>query len=745
MKTKSPIAKAAHPNTLAGRFRTVYAARLLSLLLLLALPAVVQAQFNYITNNGTITIVRYTGSGGAVTIPDTINGLPVTSITNSAFSLCDRLTSVTIPDSVTSIGDSAFASCFGLTNVSLGNGVINIGTNVFQNCPSLTAITVGPNNPVYSSVAGVLFNQNQTTLIQYPEGIAGDYIVPNSVTNIGNYAFYDCIHLGCVTIGNNVTSIGEYAFAECTSVMLVYFQGNAPSADSTVFSGDYILEVCYQPWTTGWGATFEGFTTALWIQFAYTTNNGAITITHHTSYIGDVFIPDAIYGLPVTSIGNSAFFNYHSMTRSVAIGNNVTNIGAFAFDGCPMTSLSIGNSVTSIGDSAFKYCQYLTSVMIPNGVTSIGNYAFDYAGLKIVTIGNCVANIGNYAFSGCPLTSIIVPNSVTNIGVSAFDTCTSLSSVMIGNGVTSIGDSAFSNCSSLTGIYFHGNAPSVDLTVFSGDNNATAYYLPGTTGWSDFSDNTSLPTVLWNPQAQTDDASFGMQTNQLGFNITGSSNLVIVVEACRTWPILSGLRLGPTRSTLSLAPMVRPISAIQTGRIIPAGSTVSARRDRRGGFYEPLTHRMPLENGDSCNSPLRGEIVLSQYRSEAPHQCADSIWKQISNLFADGERLADEFAHAVITPRVGCERQRLELLEVNQSVGQHGFLGFHVHHLANELRVQPQFECVDQPAFHNQGKLLHIRRIHPGAFLGRQAALREFVNIPAGNHSEVIRLLHVIL
>ncbi len=88
MKTHNSFSAPIWPNTVAGRLRTACAVTLLPLLLL-TLPAVVQAQFNYTTNNGTITITKYTGSGGDVTIPDTINGLPVTSIGDGAFSRCD--------------------------------------------------------------------------------------------------------------------------------------------------------------------------------------------------------------------------------------------------------------------------------------------------------------------------------------------------------------------------------------------------------------------------------------------------------------------------------------------------------------------------------------------------------------------------------------------------------------------------------------------------------------------------------
>src|SRR6266446_4190095 len=111
-------------------------------LALLALPAVVQAQFNYTTNNGAITITAYTGPGGVVTIPDTINGLPVTSIGDLAFYGAfynnSSLASVTIPDSVTSIGLYAFTDCLSLTNVVIPASIVSIGGYAFYLCTSLT-------------------------------------------------------------------------------------------------------------------------------------------------------------------------------------------------------------------------------------------------------------------------------------------------------------------------------------------------------------------------------------------------------------------------------------------------------------------------------------------------------------------------------------------------------------------------------------------------------------------------------
>ena len=117
MKTKNlPSPKQQARSGPSGISRTAWALRLL-LLLLLTLPAVVQARFNYTTNNGTITITGYTGRGGVVAIPNTINGLPVTSIGNGAFRSVTSLTRVTIPSSVTYIGDEAFEGCTSLTSI----------------------------------------------------------------------------------------------------------------------------------------------------------------------------------------------------------------------------------------------------------------------------------------------------------------------------------------------------------------------------------------------------------------------------------------------------------------------------------------------------------------------------------------------------------------------------------------------------------------------------------------------------
>ena len=143
METRDAIRRSAKPdNTLPNGTRR-HAWRLLPLLLLLVLSATVQAQFNYTVSQGKVTITGYTGPGVAVTIPDSINGLPVTSIGDWAFSGCTGLTSIMIPDTVTSIGRSAFSGCTGLTSVTIGNSVTSIGDRAFWGCTGLISVKIG--------------------------------------------------------------------------------------------------------------------------------------------------------------------------------------------------------------------------------------------------------------------------------------------------------------------------------------------------------------------------------------------------------------------------------------------------------------------------------------------------------------------------------------------------------------------------------------------------------------------------
>jgi len=212
-------------------------------------------------------------------------GNSVTSIGYSAFCSCKSLTSINIPNSVTSIGERAFFSCDSLTSITIPNSVTSIGDYAFSYCKSLTSINVNSNNNYYTSVNGVLFNKNKTEIMQYPRGKTENaYIIPNSVTSIGDYAFYNCKGITSITIPDGVTSIGDYAFYYCDSLKSVTIGNSVTSIGDSAFS------VC---------ESLESIT-----------------------------IPDS-----VISIGDYAFSNCKSLT-SINIPDSVTSIGNSAFRYC---------------------------------------------------------------------------------------------------------------------------------------------------------------------------------------------------------------------------------------------------------------------------------------------------------------------------------------------------------------------------------------------------------------------------
>ena len=305
-----------------------------------------------------------------------IIGSGITSIGYAAFSWCESLTSVTIPDSVTSIGDGAFYRCTSLKSVTIPDSVTSIGDDAFQECKSL------------KSFYGKFASEDNRCLIidgvlhSFACSGLSTYTIPDSVTSIGDSAFYGCSSLTSVTIPDNVTLIGRGAFDGCSSLSSITIPDSVTSIGDSAFSG-------------------------------------CISLIR-------IIIPDS-----VTSIGDYAFSGCERLT-SVTIPDSVISIGNGAFGSCyALTSVTIPDSVISIGGGAFSTCRSLTSVTIPDSVTSIEGSAFSgCSSLTSVTIPDSVTSIGYSAFEDCyALTSVTIPDGVTSIEDYAFYGCSSLTSV----------------------------------------------------------------------------------------------------------------------------------------------------------------------------------------------------------------------------------------------------------------------------------------------------------------------------
>ena len=401
----------------------------------------------------------------------------VTAIGKLAFNGCSNITSITIPNSVTTIEDGAFSWCSGLTSIIIPSSVTFIGQDAFMGCYGLTSLSVEAANTKYDS------RNNCNAIIETETNklVSGtiNTVIPNSVTVIGNNAFYNlwgltsitipnsvtsieddafnlCGGMTSITIPNSVTSIGNGAFQNCSRLTSVTVEAKTPITISDNVFTNRANATLYVP--EGSKAAYEA--ADYWKDFK-DIKSEPDPVHIRTEVIDGIYYNlYSDYTAEVTKTPDDSPKYSGAITIPTSVMYNtaaysVTSIGDEAFDNCrSLTSVTIPNSVTSIGNSAFADCNGLTSITIPNSVTSIGIYAFlDCTSLTSITIPNRVTTLSRAAFTNCiSLTSVTIPNSVLSIGGDVFRDCSGLTSIIIPNSVTTIGSRAFAGCSGLTSL-----------------------------------------------------------------------------------------------------------------------------------------------------------------------------------------------------------------------------------------------------------------------------------------------------
>ncbi len=332
-----------------------------------------------------------------ITLPNTLKYIGKLSLSWS------NMTSVNIPSSVITIADSAFSTSWELQSVTIPANVRKIGVGAFENCGQLKAINVVPANQHYSSINGVLYNKDKTTLILYPLGKGGStYTIPNTVKKIAASAFEYCVFTS-VIIPDNVESIGNYAFrafvpntsSEECELTSIYIGSGLQKLGKFVFSSCGLTSIQVSPnnpyFCTIDGVLFSKDKTRL---ILYPSGRDKCSYT----------VPSS-----VTTIESGAFDS--SVFSTLTIPSSVKTIKTSAFTFCGINTLSIGCGVTSIEKEAFVFCDFDAINVAPANQ--------HYSSINGVLFNKDVTTIYYYP-SGKHANSYTIPNSVTRIASGAF-------------------------------------------------------------------------------------------------------------------------------------------------------------------------------------------------------------------------------------------------------------------------------------------------------------------------------------
>lgn len=442
-----------------------------------------------------------------------------------AFSGCSLLVNMELPDSVAAIGEGAFLNCNELVSLRLPASLSSFDPAMLG-CKKLTDLTVSENNPNFSSVDGVLFSKDKTTLVYYlPTREDAEYTVPDGTKEIADKAFSENVSLAKVTLPASLERVGANAFSNCMSLETVSFAAESKQLviDDRAFNNTAVSSVSLPAGVSALGD--EVFTNSSLAEIEFAANSSLTALGNNVFsntdlvnvtlpaglrvlgngvFRGCTLLESAVLPEGLTTMGDATFYGCSALT-SVSLPSTLHTMGTETFYGCSgltRITFAANSQIETLSYDTFSGCTSLEEIELPASLTEIagkdaengsgyglfqnmtslkrvtfaegskclviGASAFEGSSLESFTIPSSVTTIGSLAFASTKLTQITIPRTVTRMDNYAFSSCTLLEEVRIEAGLVAIPEYAFQNNTALVSVNIPATVTSVAATAFNG-------------------------------------------------------------------------------------------------------------------------------------------------------------------------------------------------------------------------------------------------------------------------------------
>ena len=375
-----------------------------------------------------------------------------------------------------------------------------------------------------------------TKLVQYPNALRSSHPIPDSVVELGAYAFSLAWDAN-ITLPDSLEIIGAHCFDWCLVQGPLSIPAKVRSIGEHAFDESAISELNVDSKNPYYSSDASG----ILFDKAKETLIRCTMVNSVSSYT----IPHS-----VTTIAPYAFYLCTGL-KSVTLPQNLKKIGDSAFSDCLyLESVNIPDSVTSIGEYAFSHCSRLESINIPNSVSSMGEYAFYYCTrMKNAVVSASLETLPAYSFNHCEaLESISLPEGLRTIEEGSFTACKALKALTLPDSVTSIAGSAFVACTALEELRIPQGVEKIEANAFDGCTSLVSVTLPGTVsewGYNIFADCDTLDHVVFigSEEQAPDWHTIGLSSATVKhYNATGTeahwvdkgSNSYFYCDLCKT-------------------------------------------------------------------------------------------------------------------------------------------------------------------------------------------------------------------